>query len=247
MSADYLFKMVKTLYTKYDVRFIRINDDNFILNRERVKEFCQKLIEENLDITWAIFTRADRVELEFLKFMKRAGCIQISFGIESSNPQILKNIKKNADPKIMATTLRMCHQVGIKSMAFLIFGSPGETIKTMRKSVKFCLKNKASDIKIMFMSLLPNTEIYHRRDEFGKWLVNDFKDTNAFERPTFIPHNLTAGEMLAARKWAYRYFYLRPRTIFDYLKRIKSFSQLKSLVKGALVFLGLFSFEKSNR
>ena len=72
--------------------------DLFTVNREQVVKLCELIIKEGLKIKWTCNSRVDYVDEEMLKLMGKAGCWYISWGIESSNEQILK--KKELETKL---------------------------------------------------------------------------------------------------------------------------------------------------
>ena len=51
---------------------------------------ARRLAEEGLKVTWTCNSRVDYVDEEMLRLMGRAGCMLISWGIESGNELILK-------------------------------------------------------------------------------------------------------------------------------------------------------------
>ena len=69
-------------------------DDTFTLNPERVINLCREIIRRKLDVCWECVTRVDFVSAEMLEWMKRAGCLSISYGVESGSSTVLKAINK---------------------------------------------------------------------------------------------------------------------------------------------------------
>ena len=63
----------------YGIKDIRIYDDTFTLDKKRVIDICNLLIERNLGITWNCTTRVDCIDKELLILMKKSGCYNISF------------------------------------------------------------------------------------------------------------------------------------------------------------------------
>ncbi len=83
-SPERVIQEIETLKS-YGVGDIKIYDDTFTMNRERVIKICNNLIERKINIKWSCATRIDRVDKEMLCLMKQAGCYSISFGIESGS------------------------------------------------------------------------------------------------------------------------------------------------------------------
>ncbi|MCK5506650.1 MAG: B12-binding domain-containing radical SAM protein, partial [Thermodesulfovibrionia bacterium] len=91
---DHVFELIYLLTKKYGIKECQIADDTFMVNKKRVKEFCERLIREKIDLTWSCLARIKGVTPEILALMKKAGCWQIKYGIESGDKGMLKMIKK---------------------------------------------------------------------------------------------------------------------------------------------------------
>lgn len=92
-----MIEEIKLLYYEYNVREIHIEDDNFTLKKDFVIDFCNSLIKEKLDISWACpnGVRLDTLDLDLLKIMKRSGCYSFAVGIESGSERVLRHMKKS--------------------------------------------------------------------------------------------------------------------------------------------------------
>jgi len=87
---------IEYLVKTFKVKEIHFEDDNFTLKRDNVEKICRLLIERKINVNWACPNgiRADEVNEEIIQLMKDSGCYYFAYGIESANPQILKNTKK---------------------------------------------------------------------------------------------------------------------------------------------------------
>jgi len=90
-----IYEEILYLMKNHGIREMAFYDDTFTTNKQKVIELCELLLANRTDLTWSCFSRVDTVDLETLKIMKKAGCHQISVGIESASEKILKNIRKN--------------------------------------------------------------------------------------------------------------------------------------------------------
>src|SRR4030042_5719649 len=86
---------VEYLYKTYGYKGFDFWDDTLTMVNIHVVEICKKIIERKLDIVWYARARVNTVDKKLLELMRKAGCIRISFGVESGSPRILKIIKKN--------------------------------------------------------------------------------------------------------------------------------------------------------
>ncbi|MEI7591452.1 MAG: radical SAM protein, partial [Deltaproteobacteria bacterium] len=116
---------------------INIADDHFTSDLQRTQDICFEIMRRKLVFSWSAFVRANTVNFETLSIMKQAGCDSVSFGVESGNPQILKNIKKGITIDIVRRAIRICKKAGIACFVSFIAGLPGETKESLEETKKF--------------------------------------------------------------------------------------------------------------
>jgi tetratricopeptide (TPR) repeat protein len=140
-----------------------------------VIQICKKIIEKNLKITWFAISRVNHVNEEMLYWMRKAGCIQISYGVESGSEKIRvalnKNIKTNDIKRAFAMTIRY----GILARAYFIYGSPGENGKTIQETIDLIHEIKPLSAIFYILDVFPGTALYEefqRRTKAGDdiWL-----------------------------------------------------------------------------
>lgn len=132
-----VLREIELLYKDYNVKAIYFQDLDFVLDRKRVEEICDYIIDEKIDIIWGCTTRVDSVNKNILGKMKRAGCKFISFGAESANPEILEMTKKKITIDKIKKAVMMTNEIGLCSDLNFLIGLPGESVKSYEKSWKF--------------------------------------------------------------------------------------------------------------
>lgn len=210
-SADYLINMIKRLKDEYKIRSISFEDENFVVYKERLEEFCHKFIEEKLDITWDCASHVNSVNPETLALMKKAGCWQINYGIESGSQRILDFIKKGSTLERIKKALKMTKEAGIITKGYFIIGHPTETMESIQETIDFTKKIDLDIFQMSHMIPFPGTELYDRAQEYGEF-KNDWDNMNIW-MPLFIPKGLTKEDLERESKRAFREFYYRPLTI----------------------------------
>lgn len=225
-SVDSIIDEIKLLVKDFGMKEIYFYDDTFNLNRKLLAGICEALIREELDITWACLARADLVDLEILKLMKRSRCHAISFGVESADPEILDNIKKQLDLSKVGDAVEMCRKVGIESRLGFMMGNPGETRETLEHTIRFCIDLNPDLAMFNITTPFPGTQIYEWADERGylrtkDWETYDFS-TAVMDLPD-CPHELVEHYQREGHK---RYF-LRPGFIFGRFLKIRSWLDFK--------------------
>jgi anaerobic magnesium-protoporphyrin IX monomethyl ester cyclase len=232
-SIKYIISVIKALQKDYGIKEINFYDDTFTTYKMKVREFCRAIIDEKIDLTWVCFARTDFIDMETLLLMKKAGCHQVMYGIESGNEQILKNINKMTKLESVKGVIDMTKKAGIECRAAFMLGNPGETEETMKQTMAFA-KYLDPDIALYNIATpYPGTEMYKWADANGYLMTKDWVkydlSTAVMNLPTVSPQKIEEYY----RK-AHRDFYGRPKFLLKRLLRIRSVGDLITAAKAAL-------------
>ncbi len=218
-NIDVVLDEIEYLIQKHKFKEFQLIDDNFTFDKNYVMEFCQKLLERNINILWSLpnGTRLDSLDDEMLNMMKRSGLYSISVGIESGSERILKLMRKGLDLSKAADRLRLIKKHRIRISGFFIFGYYSETREDILKSINYSLTVPLDRAQFMLFHPFPGTEGY----EAVKDHLTCDSDTT-FAEVAYIPDTLTKKELKQLQRSALLKFYLRPRIllmlIFDILR-----------------------------
>lgn len=225
-------------YLSLGYKEIYLRDEMFSFFRERNRQICTEMIRNKMDLTWLCSAKIGTVDKEDLKLMKEAGCHTIKFGVESGVQEILNNVKKGITLKQTRQTFKWVHETGIDTHAHLMLGLPGETEKTIRKTLSFVKEINPTTMTIAIVTPFPGTPLFEIAAEKypeikrGYNLNMGILHTKAFLTDAFC--EVPAKEL---EKWIRKFyvsFYLRPTYILQWLKRIKNFADLKRVVKAGI-------------
>jgi radical SAM superfamily enzyme YgiQ (UPF0313 family) len=235
-GAPYIIEMIEKLYRDYGIREISFEDDTFIIFRKRLEELCETLIRKKIHISWTCNGRANAVKPEILRLMKRAGCWQIAYGIESGEQAILDFAKKQIKLPQITQAIRWTHEARIYSKGFFILGFPMETEATMQRTIDFAKSLPLDDISVCQMIPFPGSEMYEIGQKFGH-VEKDWEKMNLLD-VVFVPNGLSKQMLEEYQKRFLKDFYLRPRVIFSYFKRaLAAPNSLTGLLSGLVAFL----------
>jgi len=235
-SPKRIIEMIKYLIKTYKIKEVYIQDDIFTSNKKNVMEFCSRLIEEKLDLTWACHGKVDWVDLEMLQAMKKAGCWQISYGIESGSQEVLDKINKGIKIEQTENALKWSKQAGLRVKGFFMAGSFGETKETIKQTLKFIKKEPIDDFHMTCFTPMPATVSWKIADKYGM-VDRTWEKLDYTVMPSFVPKDLTRKDVINFHRKAYRTFYLRPKTIFYYLKKLNSLNQIKKILGSLYIFI----------
>jgi anaerobic magnesium-protoporphyrin IX monomethyl ester cyclase len=174
-GPDHIIAEIKHWYDK-GFRFFEFVDDVFTMDINRAKDVCHRIIDSGMKFDWncANGIRADRVDEELLTLMKQAGCVFVSYGLETGNPEILKVIKKAITLDKILEISALTKKVGLKHAVNFIIGHPEETYERAMDSVKFAKKILKTCDYTMVSNMIPypGTDVY-------KWIREQEKTGRA--------------------------------------------------------------------
>ena len=146
-SPENVLNELRILINKYGIEEIQFEDDNLTFDKRRIQRILDGIISERLDIIWTTpnGVRADTLDRELLRKMKKSGCKELIIGVESGDQNVLNNvIGKNLNLQQVIKVAKICKELNIKLSAFYVTGLPGETEKSMKRTLDFAtyMKNK---------------------------------------------------------------------------------------------------------
>lgn len=194
-SAEYVENEVEELVTRYEIEGIFFVDDNFVLNRKRLTDICRRI--KQFDLKWTCLSRVDTLNRKTLETMKESGCVTVGFGVESGSQKVLDCLNKSVKTEKTVETFDLCHEVGVKTWATVIIGSPNEKKEDIELTDKLLQRIKPDYLEIFFLTPYRGTILYDRGTEEG-WFTPDNTNWSNDEPQTAI--NFTKEELLEIRK-----------------------------------------------
>lgn len=204
-----------------EIKEVFFQDD--MLPRVRMKEIAEGMIKENIKLVWSAYAKAD-LDYETMRLAKKAGCRFLHVGYESANQNILDSVNKGEVVDKMAEFTRLAKKAGLKIHGDFIFGLPGETEETIKKTIAWSKKINISDYQFVVPQPHPSTPFY-------QWLKS-----NNYLTPTGEPNypSLSLEKLQYWRFKAYREIYLSPRYLLTRFKEsLKEPSELIRLIQVA--------------
>jgi radical SAM superfamily enzyme YgiQ (UPF0313 family) len=229
-----------------NVKEVIIEDDTFTTNKARIIEICTLLIENKLPqrLMWLCNARVN-LDFETMKIMKKAGCRLIIPGIESGNQQILDNIKKGTRIEQFKEYVKNARKAGLLIHACYMVGNQGETVETMRETLRLALHLNTDTAQFFPLIPYPGTEAYKWAKQNGyikSGYENYCKEDGTHNSVLNLP-GLSSEQMVDFCNMARKKYYLRLRYILhrikvgltnkDDLKRsLKAFRSVKNYLFG---------------
>ena len=215
-SAESIVDEIRYLLAKYRIRGIAFRDPNLTFDMNRAYHFADLLLRHNLDIRWGMEARLDRLDLELIRLLFRSGLRSIEVGVESSNPQTLRDNRRKAIAGTQQEQIiEHCHKLGIRVIANYTLGLPNDTVEGIRETIRYAKKLNTFAIQFTVTTPYPGTEFYETVkhaifegdwERFNGW-------TSVYSHPRIRPEDLHR-----LREFAYVSYHLRPRYVWRFLQ-----------------------------
>ncbi|NIQ97774.1 MAG: radical SAM protein [Desulfuromonadales bacterium] len=214
-SAEYLYEHMRHLHERFGVRHVNFYDDQFTFNRERVEEFCRRMTDRPLGMTFNCAVRAEHIDGDLLNQMKAGGCWMASLGIETGDPDLLAQHRQNADTDMLAEKIRLIHRAGIRTKGLLMMGLPGETEQSIRKSMEYVFSLPIDDMNLAKFTPFPGSPIYENIHELGEF-EEDWEKMDCMHF-LFVPRGMSRERLETLFLEFYKAHFKRPKVLWNYV------------------------------
>jgi len=215
-TPERIFEILQHLQETYGISHVLFVDDLFLASKQRTRRLCELIIESGMKITWTCCARVDTVKPEILALMKKAGCWEISFGVETGSNEMLLKMDKLADLDRSEKALNWAADAGIRIKGLFILGFPGETLETIQKTKEFIRRVPLTIMNLTKFTPYPGSPIYR---ELYKTNIRDdhFKKMNGMNF-LWAPEGMTVKELDQQYQSLLLSFYRRPQMTWYYIK-----------------------------
>jgi len=174
-SPDNIIGEIKILKSQGFNGFV-FNDDTFVVDRNRVLEFCGKLKESELNINWYCNGRVNLMSDEMLEAMSESGCKGIAYGIESGNQGILDSVKKRITLEQVERVTELTKKYGIHVTGYFMVGILGDSVKTIQQTIDFARKLNLDFYGFAMTSPIHGTSMYNEAKVKGLIADKELED-----------------------------------------------------------------------
>lgn len=200
-SPENVIDEIKLLKERYGYGAYKFFDDNFTLKKTFIYEFCEKVLKENIKIYWQCLSSARNVDEDMLKLMRRSGCRQISFGIESGSARSLKMMGKSSRVEDNARIIDLCRQVKIRSKAYITIGYPWEQDEDFMLTVSFIKEHTPDYVQAFIVYPFFNTDLERLVTQGGYHIDYEIiKGVRDLDVPSFETENFKKEDLINWRR-----------------------------------------------
>jgi radical SAM superfamily enzyme YgiQ (UPF0313 family) len=214
-GATVLVDEIERTKREFGIEYFYIWGDTVTLNVKTFSQFCDELIERDLNIKWFGNSRADSLTDEaFVRRLKLSGCWMLSMGIESESDELRFAMQKRLEEKKIRTAVENLRKTGIKSFGFFIFGYPGDTPETLERTTQYALDLDPDFANFYPAVPYPGTELYEKCRRMGL-LVSEEWSKMEYSFYLLEGNGLDERIVMSSINRARRRFFFR----FSYIRR----------------------------
>lgn len=176
-------------------RHIFVNDDNFSADPKRTLVLLEEMKRAKIYRHWSTQeTVAIAWKKEVMKLMRETGCFRLYQGLESFNPQALKEWRKPQTPEKIEEAISILHRYGFLIHGMFVLGSDFDTLATIRKTVDLALRYGIDTAQFFILVPPPGTRLYRKLKEEDRIIDQDWSHYNG-HYVVFSPRQMTPWQL----------------------------------------------------
>jgi len=223
-SIDNVIEEIYYFQDIFHFKRFGFSDDNFVLDRKKVLEFCDKFKKSGINAQWSAYGRVNLMDDILMKKMSKAGCYGIFFGVESGSNRVLKKIKKGFTAAKARELIIRSTKYFEKVCASFMWDFPFESLSDFLKTIKLMnelSRNPKIITQIFLLTPIATTALYQ-----------EYKDTLTFPKKEFGSLVYPVRKKLIAEKGIFDLIKKYPE-IFSFFYRFKSieFDSKRRIIK----------------
>lgn len=230
-SCDKVVREIKNLIKHYAPSNIMFFDDIFTINKKRIHELCDSMVENDLHkkAEYTMVTRADCIDDDLLQRLRYANFTGLAIGVETASEEIMRMIDKKETVKDMIAGITLAHKYTFNVDTVYIFGLPGETRRDRVDTLKLAVSLNVSKARFNNATPYPGTRLFDMaKKENNLNIIGDWENfhptgaltaTKSFEWPLpYYPKGTTKEELIMDVIQANMLYFLQPKRMWQLIK-----------------------------
>ncbi|OSZ82481.1 B12-binding domain-containing radical SAM protein [Chitinophagaceae bacterium IBVUCB1] len=151
---------IETLQKQYSFDNIWFVDDVFTVSHKWLQEFVEEVERRGVKFQYECISRADRLNEEVIKLLKRSGCFRVWIGAESGSQKIIDAMDRRVDVVQTREMIRLVKAHGIEAGTFIMLGYPGETEEDIVETMNHLKTSLPDQFTITITYPIKGTPLY---------------------------------------------------------------------------------------
>ncbi len=193
-SAEYVYDHMKYLNDTFGIRHITVYDDLFTMDRKRIERLCGLLTSKPIGVQFNCAVRVGHADQDLLRMLKQSGCLMISVGIETGDPDLMGIHKPGVLLEEARETVRRIQQAGLRAKGLFMMGLPGETEASIQKTSDLVLSLGLDDMNMSKFTPFHGAPVWSHIHEQGE-VEDDWRKMNCLNF-VFQPKGIDSRETM---------------------------------------------------
>jgi radical SAM superfamily enzyme YgiQ (UPF0313 family) len=238
MSPRRVVLEIEYLVNELGVREIRIDDDTFNIDRQRVIDICKLIVEKKVTVIYSVQARAQLMTEEMAYWLKKSGCRMVLYGVESGNEEVLKHMRKNTTKDEIRRGVAIAKKHGIDVLNCIMLGFYWDTRETMEESMQFAFELNAEFTQVSAPTPLPGTDYYKLLKDNNCLLTEEWDKHDSVHHSAVSLPKLSNEDINKSLSTFYRRYYRRPKYLWMMVARsFRSWGNFKQSLRKFSVLL----------
>jgi radical SAM superfamily enzyme YgiQ (UPF0313 family) len=232
-GVDSVMEELDFLVNTYGVKNIKIIDEMFALNENRVLQLCDRIIERHYNLNMWAYARVNTVTPKMLERMKKAGINWLAYGFESGSKRVIDDVTKGYKTDLVDKVVKMSYDLGFHICSNFIFGLPEDDFDSMNETLKLMIDINAEWANIYCAMAYPGSQLYELAIQKGWPTPDSWQGFSQYACETLpLPTKyISAGQVLSFRDYAFNVYYNNPRYLNMIRKKFgdRTFQHLRGM------------------
>ena len=159
-STEHLIGELRMLKSRFRFQEIFFDDDVFMLDKQRLKEFAKRYPKE-VGVPFVFCARVEVCDRPTLQLLKDAGARRIDIGVEAGNEELRRKVlrRRMSNERILEVA-RTAREVGLQIKTLNMVGLPGETPEMHMETVQLNRQIRPTVVGLAVFTPFPGTDLY---------------------------------------------------------------------------------------
>jgi len=205
---------IEWLYRTHGVRFVNLADENPTTIKSLWQRFLEEMAAREIPVHLFVSIRATDIvrDTDILHLYRRAGILYVLVGIESTEPEVLKAIKKGSTTRHDLEACRLLKQNGIFAIVAHVVGLKEESWHTFRTAIEQLIHYDGAFVNVTHVTPHNWTEFADQiRD---RPVVQPDLDKWDYRHQVLAQQNFPPWKLFIAVKWLELRFHARPAKLW---------------------------------
>jgi radical SAM superfamily enzyme YgiQ (UPF0313 family) len=140
-------------------------DSEFNIPENHALEVCKRIVQKGLGdkIRWYAYLSPKPFSKELARWMQKAGCVGIDFGVDHVNEDMLRTLGRSHRDEDIISLAGLARAHGFSLLFDLLLGGPGETRKTTAEAIELMKETSPDRVGISLgLRLYAGTPLFRK-------------------------------------------------------------------------------------